>query len=277
MPAVLSILIPASNEAAHIGACLDAVLRSEGLAHAQIVVAANGCDDETAAIAKRHTAAAVQKGWELTVLELPAIGKIGALNAADAAAKFETRAYLDADVLVDPALFSQLTQALATPDPRYASGTLRLSAAASWSTRAYARTYAKVPFVTDGVPGAGLFAVNASGRARWGAFPDIISDDTFVRLSFTPEERIGVCAGYDWPLVEGFRALVRVRRRQNAGVDEVFARYPALANNDEKRPVGLRQMLEMALRDPIGFGVYAAVALAVKFSPQSTQTWERGR
>lgn len=274
---MLSILIPASNEAAHIGACLEAVLHSEGLGTAQIVVAANGCSDDTAAIATNFEDATTQKGWTLTVLDLPAIGKIGALNAADTAATFETRAYLDADVVVDRELFAQLAQALATEVPRYASGRLRLCRAKTWATRAYARTYSKVPFVTEGVPGAGLFAVNAAGRARWGVFPDIISDDTFVRLSFAPEERTRVAAGYDWPLVEGFAALVRVRRRQNAGVAEVFKKYPALAKNDEKRPVGMRQMLGMALRDPIGFGVYAAVALAVKFNPHTAQSWERGR
>ncbi|MBO9397927.1 glycosyltransferase family 2 protein [Shimia sp. R9_2] len=277
MRAVLSILIPANNEAAHIGTCLEAVLASEGLACAQIVVAANGCSDSTVTIAKGFAERAAQKGWDLVVLDLPAIGKIGALNAADAAADYEMRAYLDADVIVDAAVFGELAGVLATEAPRYASGQLRLSKAATWATRAYARTYAKVPFITEGVPGAGLFAVNAAGRARWGDFPDIISDDTFVRLSFAPAERVGVSAGYDWPLVEGFGALVRVRRRQNAGVGEVFARFPELAKNDNKLPVRAGQMLGMALCDPIGFGVYVAVALVVKFTPQRAQGWERGR
>ncbi len=274
---MLSILIPANNEAAHIGACLEAVLASKGLARAQIVVAANGCSDDTVAISQSFTERASQKGWTLEVLDLPAIGKIGALNAADGAAAYAKRVYLDADVLVDAALFGELSEVLDIEAPRYASGQLRLSKAQSWATRAYARTYAKVPFITDGVPGAGLFAVNAAGRARWEEFPDIISDDTFVRLSFAPNERVGVATGYDWPLVEGFGALVRVRRRQNAGVDEVFARYPDLAKNDEKLPVGAGQMFGMALRDPIGFGVYVAVALVVKITPQEAQGWERGR
>ena len=30
-----------------------------------------------------------------------------------------------------------------------------------------AAIWVRLPFMTDGVPGAGLFAVNASGRARW--------------------------------------------------------------------------------------------------------------
>ncbi|WP_366766418.1 glycosyltransferase family 2 protein [uncultured Shimia sp.] len=274
---MLSILIPANNEAAHIGPCLEAVLASEGPDVAQIVVAANGCDDDTVQIAERYRTTVEAKGWTLTVLNLPALGKMGALNAADEAASFGNRAYLDADVLVDPALMGQITKTLNTDTPRYASGKLRLSRAKTWATRAYARTYSKVPFITHGVPGAGLFAVNAAGRARWQDFPGIISDDTFVRLNFAPEERISTEAGYDWPLVEGFAALVKVRRRQNAGVDEIVARFPELLKNDDKVTLSFGEKLGMMLRDPLGFAVYAAVSVVVKLSPQKSDSWERGR
>ncbi len=274
---MLSILIPANNEAAHIGPCLEAVLASDGPEVAQIVVAANGCKDDTVQIAESFGTATERKGWSLTILDLPAVGKMGALNATDAAANFGNRAYLDADVLVDPALIGQIAEALNTDAPRYASGKLRLSRAKTWATRAYARTYSKVPFITHGVPGAGLFAVNATGRARWKEFPGIISDDTFVRLNFAPVERIGTAAGYDWPLVEGFAALVKVRRRQNAGVNEIKARFPELLINDDKFTLSLGRKLTMMMRDPLGFSVYAAVSMVVKLSPQKSSSWERGR
>lgn len=274
---MLSILIPANNEAAHIGPCLTAVLASDGLKVAQIVVVANGCEDDTVQIAEGFRTQAELRGWTLTVLDLPALGKMGALNAADDAASFGSRAYLDADVLVDPALMGQIAEALSADAPRYASGKLRLAQAKTWATRAYARTYSKVPFITHGVPGAGLFAVNTAGRARWQEFPGIISDDTFVRLNFTPEERIGTDAGYDWPLVEGIAALIKVRRRQNAGVEEVKARFPDLLKNDDKFSLSLGEKLGMMLRDPLGFAVYAAVSIIVKLSPQKFDAWERGR
>ncbi len=274
---MLSILIPAHNEAAQIGACLTAVLASDGPTAAQIVVAANGCDDATAEIARGFIDVAQAKGWTLEVLDLGAVGKMGALNAAEAGVSDGTRVFLDADVRVDRALMAQITDALATDSPRYASGQMRLARANNWVTRAYARTYARVPFVTEGVPGAGLFAVNAAGRARWEAFPGIISDDTFVRLNFTPKERIGVDAGYDWPLVEGLGALIKVRRRQNAGVAEVAATYPTLLTNDDTATLSGGQKLAMALRDPISFAVYALVAVIVKLTPQKDDTWARGR
>ncbi len=274
---MLSIIIPANNEASHIGACLKAVLASEGPKVAQVVVVANGCDDDTVALAKGYEAAAADRGWTLTVLDLPAMGKMGALNAGDKVAHHPITAYLDADVIVDPPLLDQLADTLTCDPPRYASGNLRLARAGSWATRAYGRIYAQVPFVTHGVPGAGLFAVNAKGRARWQTFPGIISDDTFVRLNFTPKERFGVAAGYEWPLVEGFGALVKVRRRQNAGVAEVAAKYPELLKNDDKFALSTGQKLGIALRDPIGFAIYAGVALIVKLTPQKNTGWERGR
>lgn len=273
---MISIIIPANNEADHIGPCLEAVLASTDLDVAQVVVVANGCSDATVEIAEGYLAQAEAKGWQLAVLDLPALGKMGALNAGDDAARYGMRAYLDADVIVDPALMGQIVSALNTDAARYASGQLRLSPAQSWATRAYARIYTQVPFITHGVPGAGLFAVNTVGRSRWGSFPGIISDDTFVRLNFTPEERIGVTAGYDWPLVEGFGTLVKVRRRQNAGVAEVEAKYSDLIKNDDKFALSAREKLAMAMRDPLGFAVYAGVAIAVKLAPGST-SWERGR
>ncbi|MCP4819939.1 MAG: glycosyl transferase, partial [Shimia sp.] len=105
----------------------------------------------------------------------------------------------------------------------------------------------------------------------------IIADDTFVRLSFTPDQRIGVQAGYDWPLVEGFGALVKVRRRQNAGVAEVAEKYPYLLDNDDKNTLSMWQKLRMSLRDPLGMLVYGAVSVIVKMTPQKDGSWERGR
>ena len=158
--------------------------------------------------------------------------------------------------------------------------------AQGWVSRAYAATYRRVPFMARGVPGCGLFAVNAAGRARWGKFPDIISDDTYVRLLFRPDERINVAATYDWPIVEGFAALVRVRQRQDRGVRQVAALFPDLMANDDKAKLGVPGMLLLAARNPVGFAVYSAVALAVRWRDRGRAgagagaglpDWSRGR
>lgn len=283
---MLSVIIPASNEEALLGRCLETLLASESPAcPIEIVVVANGCTDRTVDLARSFLPAAVARGWQMQVLEQTTGSKILALNAGDRAAKLPWRAYLDADVALTPKLLDQLCRALDGPKARYASGNLRITAQ-GWVSRAYAATYRRVPFMAHGVPGCGLFAVNAAGRARWDEFPDIISDDTFVRLLFRPEERIALKASYDWPLVEGFGNLVRVRRRQDRGVRQVLALYPALSVNDEKAILGLAGKLALFARNPVGFAVYSSVALAVRLGDTKRSgvvahtglaDWSRGR
>lgn len=273
-----AVILPASNEAALIGDCLSALVASDwdGPGGVSVVVVANGCTDRTAERARDFAGAFAAKDWRLTVLELSEGGKLGALNAGDAATRAPVRLYLDADVTVGPGVVQQVVEALEVDAPRYASGRLQIAAEGAVS-RAYARIWRQMPFMAAGVPGCGLFAVNAAGRARWGTFPDIISDDTFVRLNFTPEERVGVDAAYRWPIAEGFSRLVRVRRRQDAGVEEIERMYPHLLKNDDKVPLGTGDRVRLALRDPLGFGVYAGVALAVKATRGRQSGWSRGR
>lgn len=282
----LSVIIPASNEEALIGRCLRALAASDPKPGAgsgsiplpmpvEIIVVANGCGDATASRARDMEPEIRARGWDFKVIELREGGKPGALNAGDAAARFGNRVYLDADVTVSKPLLDQLGRALQVRRAAYVSGKVRISPPTSAISRIYAKTYARVPFMSHGVPGCGLFAVNAEGRKRWKAFPDIISDDTFVRLLFTPSERIGVAAHYDWPLVEGWRALVRVRARQDEGVHEVRARFPELARNEDTAKPGLGGMLALFARNPVSFAVYAGVQLAARM--QKPAGWSRGR
>jgi glycosyltransferase involved in cell wall biosynthesis len=278
MSKACSILIPAHNEVGYIEACLEGLLASEPTGAAgEVIVMANGCSDNTAQVARGYAARFAQKGWPLTVLVLEQGGKMGALNAGDRIARNGTRIYLDADVVVTPPLIAQLAAVLDVPEVRYASGSPTVTAIGDVFTRAYARFWQTQPFCTHGVPGFGIFAVNAMGRKRWGEFPDIISDDTFVRLSFTPAERHRVSAGYTWPMIEGMGPLVRVRRRQDIGVDEVLALYPERWKNHDSYPKDAVPVWRRALRDPLGFAALAVVALAVRMPHRTQERWVRGR
>ncbi|APG48202.1 glycosyltransferase [Phaeobacter porticola] len=276
----LSVLIPAHNEAGYIGPCLHALFASDplpGNATGEVLVIANACNDTTVAEAR---AVAVPSGWICVVISRAEGGKIGALQAADARAKGRVRVYLDADVTVSPPLMAQICVVLDSEQPLYASGSPQLSYAKSVISRLYGRFWTTLPFVREGVPGFGIFAMNAAGRTRWGAWPDIIADDIYARLSFAPAERIRLEAAYSWPLVEGFRNLVRVRRRQNAGVTEIAARFPELLKNEDVTRPGASGILTRALRDPAGFLTYAAVTLVVKsqlFRDRDNNRWTRGR
>lgn len=273
----LSVIIAARNESAWLPRSLNALLAQDVRARkVEIVIAANGCTDDTVDIARGFGAQVQARGWQLQVLELGPVGKLGALEAADAAAQSDKRAYLDADVICDPALLGLVIEALDTDVPRYATGTLSVAPAETAVTRAYARIWIRLPFVESGAVGAGFFAVNAAGRARWADWPGIISDDTFVRLHFSPDERIEVPAPYHWPMVEGFSNLVRVRRRQNAGVDEIARLYPEILQNEVKAAMTFGRIMHLSVTDPVGMGVYCAVHAAV-CARSASDDWTRGR
>lgn len=275
---MLSVILPASNEEAWIGPCLDALIASDPIGSAaEILVIANACRDGTVMQAQARVAAARAAGWDLQVFDLAEPGKLNALNVGDTHAKGPNRVYLDADVVVSAPLMRQIHDALSEADgAAYASGRATIPQAESRVTRAYARFWQKLPFARSTAPGYGLFAVNAKGRARWAAFPQIISDDTFVRLQFLPQERIGLPASYSWPMVEGFAKLVKVRRRQDEGVAEIAQNWPELLAREGKSRLGKRRLIGLAVADPLGFATYAAVSLAVKLGPKG-QGWVRGR
>ena len=274
----VSVLIPAHNEADWLPACLDALCAADPVAGpVEVIVVANGCTDDTAELARRKAPAFEARGWALRVLELAQGSKLGALNAGEAAARGAVLVYLDADVLVSPPLLAQLAEALAEDAPRYASGMPQVTTSGDWVTRHYTRFWQTTGFMTHGVPGFGVFAMNRAGRARWREWPDIISDDTFARLNFRPEERIAVPAPYAWPMIEGFAPLVRVRRRQDIGVAEVEQLFPDLMRNDDAHDQ-MRPFWRRALADPLGALVFVAVRLTIH-APifRSANRWVRGR
>ena len=273
------IIIPANNEENYIAACLQSILIQEAAEKTPLIVtvAANACNDRTVEIVKSFVNQFAEQGDTLNVLDMPEPGKVGALNAVEASVGPEDQTiYLDADVICDPQLIGQLQRALTSDKPVYATGNLAVVRAQSWVTRQYARFWQRLPFVKGGAVGAGLFSVNAAGRQRWQAFPDIISDDTFVRLQFSKAERVEVKAEYHWPMIEGFFALVKVRRRQDAGVAEILKLFPDMLDNEAKASLGKVGLAKLFVQDPIGFLVYMSVHVAVRLRKKNNQ-WTRGR
>ncbi|MCX7559229.1 glycosyltransferase [Sulfitobacter sp. F26204] len=274
-----SILIPAHNEAGYLPACLGALLASAPVeGPVQIIVMANGCTDNTASIARDFTANFAEKGWTMNVLDLAEGGKLNALNQGEAAATGDVLIYLDADVCVSPLVVAEIVKSLNMDAPGYASGRPNVTISGKDAlTRLYTRFWLTTPFMVHGVQGFGVFAMNRAGRARWGAWPDIISDDTFARLNFTPAERQGVPASYDWPMIEGFTRLVQVRRRQDIGVAEIAHRYPELLANDDDHDQTV-PLWKRALTDPLAFVAFAAVRIAIRLPIlKSGNRWARGR
>lgn len=178
---MVSVIIAAHNEEAVIGRCLDALARQEvpGL---QMIVSANGCTDQTAAVAAAHGA---------TVIDRPEPGKAGALNAAEEVAADYPRIYLDADIVVPPHGLQELLDALAaSPDTLAAVPRRRVDTRGrTWPVRAYFAINERLPVFRDGLFGRGMIAVTEPGRRRFEVFPALIADDLFLDSLFATSEK----------------------------------------------------------------------------------------
>jgi len=281
---VLSVIIPSHNEENYIAACLDAIVAQRGLPvdhGVQIIVAANGCQDRTVALAQAKLKALSAQGFQLSVLNITRGDKMNALNKADDIATFETRVYLDADVVISPDMLRELAEILSEETPLYASGAIHIPKPKNIFSRAYAKVWTQLPFIREGVPGIGLYAMNAGGRARWDAFPDIRADDRFVRLQFDPSERRHTKATYDWPLPEGFGNLVHVRHRWREGNIEFAAKFPELLANDSEINTSGRNVWRL-FRTPFSSVIFVLVYVvsnlrARRSAHDESTVWRRGR
>lgn len=201
--AVTSVVIPAHNEAAVLSACLS---RLPG--QVEIIVIANGCTDDTAAVAARHPG--------VRVIELVEASKAAALRAGDAAATSFPRLYLDADVVLSPGSIGALTAAI---DGGALAAVPRRSLVVTGrplTVRAYYAIHSRLPAVANGLYGRGAIALSETARSRFEEFPDSFADDLFLDSVVTHAERVvapGAVASVEAPArtADLIRRLTRVR------------------------------------------------------------------
>jgi glycosyltransferase involved in cell wall biosynthesis len=201
------VIIPAHNEASVIGRTLSPLAPLAASGKVEVVVACNGCTDNTAELAR-----AVEG---VTVLEVAEASKVAALNAADAAAARWPRLYLDADIEIDPRALRAVFDTLGRGDVLAARPASRYDTdEASWLVRSFYRARSRIPSTKNALWGAGAFALSEAGRGRFQEFPSISprfsGDDLFVDQQFLPTEKVVL----DTPPV-----IVRTPRRARALLD----------------------------------------------------------
>lgn len=162
----VSLVIPAYNEEAHIGACLDSVMQHAGDRFCEVIVVDNASTDRTAEIARSHGARVVHEATK----GLPAARECGRRAASG-----EIIAYIDADTRLHAqwlplvlALFQQHPGAVSVSGPpRYfdASPSQRVVLAALWWLTA-PLAYRVVGYMLYGAH----FAVRADALERIGGF-----------------------------------------------------------------------------------------------------------
>ena len=230
------LILPAHNEEALIGAHLRTLL--EGLdPEVHVIVACNGCSDDTAEIARGFSP-------RVQVLELEKASKVGALNAADRIAENMPhafpRVYLDADVEISGEHMHRVLGALeagavaAEPIPHLDS-----EGATLW-VRAYYRVWQALHGAQPGSVGSGLYGLSQTGRERFGGFPNLIADDGFVRAHFSPGEIqwvSGASSRVRTPRRVG--DLIRIKTRSRLGNLELQKAYPELWAKKRKAGQGI--------------------------------------
>jgi hypothetical protein len=276
----LSVVIPAHNEAAVIQRVLRPLVTGARAGVLEVVVSANGCTDETAALAREF-------GPEIRVVETATASKVAALNLADEVASVFPRAYVDADVDVDLEVLLLLADTLTDPaGPLVAAPPMRVDASrSSWPVRAHYRIWELTDYRRHGHIGSGVYAISATGRRRFGEFPDIIADDRFVQQMFGKTERGTTATGhFTIHAPTTMRAMIHRSVRSAAGNAQLRASGLVAEPAGPARQSGFATLTPRVLRRPSlwpAFAVYcyAYVAPRVlarrKLAAGAEHIWER--
>ncbi len=271
MTALATLLIPAWNEAAVIGRTLTCLQTGLARGRLKIVVIANACHDQTAAVARRTAPTAL-------VLETAVPGKCHALNLGLAhAVPGRPVICLDADLDVTAAELLALVQPLLDGSALAACGRMEIDAsAASAPVRAWMRAWKLNPYFARGKFG-GLFALSWAGVDRVFPLPALTADDEWIRRAFAPEDIafVPTCA-FVARAPRTLGALVQTRRRSLRGARAVTALGRAAPKGE-----GARRMLGAALLQPARWGdlaVFLGVMVWVRLllaTERTTTRWER--
>jgi len=216
----VSVVVPAHNEAGGIRRTLALLTTGSDDREVEVIVACNGCTDDTADIARTYEG--------VVVVEIVEASKRLAMKRADEVAAYPVRAYLDADVAVSRRDVLALVDALdgttlaAGPERRLALAT------SSWPVRWYYDVWTRLPSVRDGLFGRGLIVLSPEAHARVRSLPLVMSDDLAISEAFAPHER---------RVVAGTTATIEAPRRVR---DLIRRRIRIATGNSQLDQLGMR-------------------------------------
>ncbi len=280
--ATFCVIIPAHNEEAVIGRCLATLLKDAPRDNVpEIIVAANGCTDDTVRIARETAPSA-------TVLDLEQGSKAIAMNEAGKLARSYPRIYLDADVECDYASLRALAKTLRETGAMAGSPALRLdlSHSSMW-VQSYFRVWRTQPYVTRNMVGSGCYGISREGHEKIGEFPIITGDDIWVHSRFPEEKRVNISEdGNGNPVYftvlppRKLTSLIKIDTRRRLGTQEVKRLHPSPHYSGSNSPKDLFRALKHGanLFDILVYtGVKAMVRLRVELAKRRSDkiVWER--
>jgi len=250
---MISIVVPAHNESSVIARTLSRWGANPALDEIGVVVVCNGCTDDTANVARRF-------GPTIHVVESDIARKTHALNLGDQISRVFPRIFADADIVITVDAIRALARRLEQGDVLAVAPTADINL-----TGCYYGIRSRLPSSREGIGGSGVYALSEAGRRRFGQFPDIIADDTYVRLQFRREERETL------PRVRStvfaprtLLQLIAVRTRAYRGTLELAQRFPELrVNNGEANSRTLMALFKEPRMWP-GLLIYCGVNIAAR-------------
>jgi hypothetical protein len=152
-----------------------------------------------------------------------------------------------------------------------------------WLVRAFYDVYSALPYVSQHLVGAGVYAVNEAGRARFGRFPTTTADDLFVQRLFTAEERIVVPADFGVRVPHTVAGLINIRTRTALGNAELAQVNPdddRFATSGRETVASLVSLVRARPRLLPGAVVYVTVTLVSRLRAhrrltQGDLSWQR--
>jgi len=225
---MISVVIPAYNEADVIVHCLQQLVQPCNALELEIVVVCNGCSDKTAEVVRSFA--------QVKCIETEVASKPHALNLGDKAASYFPRFYLDADIGLSLDDISKVVEAMAKNKVLAAAPRVQMDlSGSSWAVKSYYDIWCSLPYCREGMIGAGVYVLSEEGRKRFDDFPDVLSDDTFIRDLFTEDERLGVKDAVSIITAPaGLGGLIKIKTRGRLGLYELKSRFPELMKNEGK-------------------------------------------
>jgi hypothetical protein len=222
---MISIIIPAYNEADTIGRALTPLVTGAKPDEIDVIVVCNACTDNTAEVARRY-------GSPVRVIETETPGRANAFNIGEkAAGDVFPRFYIDADVVISLETVRALARRLADGKVLAVAPRGQIdTSASSWAVRWYFDIASLLPSGEDGFGRSGVYGLSREGRSRFGEFPVVMgADDAYTRIHFNAREAetVQTLAATAMPPLT-FKTLVAVRTRVRHGHLEVARQVPDL-------------------------------------------------
>ncbi|MGV6810562.1 MAG: glycosyltransferase family 2 protein [bacterium] len=208
-----TVIIPAHNEATVIQDCLDSIIHQTNIN--KIIVACNGCTDNTANI--------VQKNYghlpQLICLDLSKPSKTHAINEAEKLAEHYPIFYIDADTQLSANAINTISTKMQQQGIELAAPMPNIDTRkSSWLVKQYYTIWLSLPYIKAGVIATCSFVVSEQGRKRFEHFPDVINDDGFIRCQFQPHEIANIAgSGIDIQAPRDVFSLIKIKTRARLG------------------------------------------------------------